>query len=224
MNETTIPIFDAHLDLAWSAVFFNRDLKAEVANVRRREQGMTDEPARGRGPNGMPTRGMAGQLMFFTRSNPSPVAVDGDTAANREVFTWRMGEGPDGANNTERLNNSWYVPGRVVYDDYNGAVNSERRRDALFALVNLVRHLDADAEDALRQTARRFAREPAMRRPRRALPRQWTTAAAASVTRRTGSNVHDPARSEGATAWCASITASSRRRGRSSGRADNPRR
>jgi hypothetical protein len=36
------------------------------------------EPARGRGPNGMPTRGMAGQLMFFTRSNPSPVAVDGD--------------------------------------------------------------------------------------------------------------------------------------------------
>lgn len=30
--------------------------------------------------------------------------------------------------------------------------------DALFALVNLVRHLDADAEDALRQTARRFAR------------------------------------------------------------------
>ena len=36
------------------------------------------EPARGRGANGMPTRGMAGQLMFFTSSNPSPVAVDGD--------------------------------------------------------------------------------------------------------------------------------------------------
>jgi membrane dipeptidase len=44
-----IPIFDAHLDLAWSAVFFNRDLKADVHEVRRREQGMTDEPARGRG-------------------------------------------------------------------------------------------------------------------------------------------------------------------------------
>ena len=36
------------------------------------------EAARGRGPNGMPTRGMAGQLMFFTPSNPSPVAVEGD--------------------------------------------------------------------------------------------------------------------------------------------------
>ena len=36
------------------------------------------QPARGRGPNGMPTRGVAGQLMFFTGRNPSPVAVDGD--------------------------------------------------------------------------------------------------------------------------------------------------
>ena len=61
--------------------------------------------------------------------------VDGDTAANREVFTWRIGEGPDGANNTERLDNSFYVPGRIVYDDYNGAVNSERRRDGAFAIV-----------------------------------------------------------------------------------------
>jgi membrane dipeptidase len=45
----TIPIFDAHLDLAWSAVFFNRDLTKSVEEVRRREQGMTDEPGRGRG-------------------------------------------------------------------------------------------------------------------------------------------------------------------------------
>src|SRR5688572_5253529 len=44
-----IPIFDAHLDLAWSAVFFNRDLTQTVDDVRRREQGMTDEPGRGRG-------------------------------------------------------------------------------------------------------------------------------------------------------------------------------
>ena len=61
--------------------------------------------------------------------------VDGDTLTNREVFTWRIGEGPDGANNTERLDNSFYVPGRIVYDDYNGAVNSERRRDGAFAIV-----------------------------------------------------------------------------------------
>lgn len=61
--------------------------------------------------------------------------VDADTATNREVFTWRMGEGPDGANNTARLDNSFYVPGRLAYDDYNGANNSERRRDGAFALL-----------------------------------------------------------------------------------------
>ena len=43
------PIFDSHLDLAWSAVFFNRDLTAEVNVVRAHERRMTDEPARGRG-------------------------------------------------------------------------------------------------------------------------------------------------------------------------------
>jgi hypothetical protein len=61
--------------------------------------------------------------------------VDADTATNREVFTWRMGEGPDGTSNTQRLDNSFYVPGRIAYDDYNGAVNSERRRDGAFAFV-----------------------------------------------------------------------------------------
>ncbi|MDB5299777.1 MAG: Membrane dipeptidase [Phycisphaerales bacterium] len=43
----TRPIFDAHLDLAWSAVCFNRDLTLSVEEIRKREQGMTDEPARG---------------------------------------------------------------------------------------------------------------------------------------------------------------------------------
>lgn len=42
------PLIDAHLDLAWSALYFNRDLLASVAEVRRSEQGMTDELARGR--------------------------------------------------------------------------------------------------------------------------------------------------------------------------------
>ena len=61
--------------------------------------------------------------------------VDADTATNREVFTWRMGEGPDGTSNTQRLDNSFYVPGRIAYDDYNGATTSERRRDGAFALA-----------------------------------------------------------------------------------------
>jgi membrane dipeptidase len=59
----TIPIFDAHLDLAWSAVFFNRDLTASLDDVRRREQGMTDEPGRGRGTVTFPELRRAGVAM-----------------------------------------------------------------------------------------------------------------------------------------------------------------
>lgn len=42
------PMIDAHLDLAWSALYFNRDLLDTVAKVRRAEKAMTDEPGRGR--------------------------------------------------------------------------------------------------------------------------------------------------------------------------------
>src|SRR6266516_6101209 len=48
MSSIPIPIFDAHLDLAWSAACFNRDLKLSVRALREAEEGMTDEPARGR--------------------------------------------------------------------------------------------------------------------------------------------------------------------------------
>src|SRR5512137_1447122 len=41
-------IFDAHLDLAWNALDWNRDLRLPVAEIRRREQGM---PEKGRGCN-----------------------------------------------------------------------------------------------------------------------------------------------------------------------------
>ena len=37
------PIFDSHLDLGWCAVSFNRDLTLSVDEIRRREEGMTDE-------------------------------------------------------------------------------------------------------------------------------------------------------------------------------------
>src|SRR5215218_4563055 len=40
-------IFDSHLDLAWSAVAFNRDLTQDVAAIRARERHMTDERSRG---------------------------------------------------------------------------------------------------------------------------------------------------------------------------------
>ncbi len=56
----TVPIFDAHLDLAWSAVYFNRDLTAPLDEVRRREQGMTDERSRGKNTLTLPELRKAG--------------------------------------------------------------------------------------------------------------------------------------------------------------------
>ncbi len=42
-----IPLFDAHLDLAWNAASFNRDLTLSVAELRQREAPMTDLRSRG---------------------------------------------------------------------------------------------------------------------------------------------------------------------------------
>jgi len=42
------PIIDVHLDLAWSGLFWNRDLTQTLDEVRASEQGMTDHRARGR--------------------------------------------------------------------------------------------------------------------------------------------------------------------------------
>jgi membrane dipeptidase len=54
------PIFDAHLDLAWSAVCFNRDLTQSVAAIRERERHMTDERCRGRNTVTLPELRRAG--------------------------------------------------------------------------------------------------------------------------------------------------------------------
>ena len=54
------PIIDSHLDLAWNALYFNRDLLLEVADVRRSEQGLTDELARGRNTVSFPELRKAG--------------------------------------------------------------------------------------------------------------------------------------------------------------------
>ena len=54
------PIFDSHLDLAWCAVSFNRDLTLDVATIRRAEADMTDEPSRGRNVLSLPELRRAG--------------------------------------------------------------------------------------------------------------------------------------------------------------------
>ena len=53
-------IFDSHLDLAWSAVSFNRDLTLEVDEIRRREADMTDVRSRGRNTVSLPELRKAG--------------------------------------------------------------------------------------------------------------------------------------------------------------------
>jgi len=54
------PIFDSHLDLAWSACSFNRDLTLSVDEIRRREAHMTDERSRGRNVLSLPELRAAG--------------------------------------------------------------------------------------------------------------------------------------------------------------------
>ena len=56
----TRPIFDAHLDLAWNAVSFDRDLTLDVSELRARESAMTDEPSRGRNTLTLPELRKAG--------------------------------------------------------------------------------------------------------------------------------------------------------------------
>jgi membrane dipeptidase len=48
LKEEMRPIFDSHLDLAWNALSFNRDLTLSVEEIRAREEGLSDEPGRGR--------------------------------------------------------------------------------------------------------------------------------------------------------------------------------
>lgn len=75
------PIIDAHLDLAWSALYFNRDLLRPLDEVRLAERGMTDELARGRNTVCFPELQRArvavciGTLM--ARSSPDLPAVYG---------------------------------------------------------------------------------------------------------------------------------------------------
>jgi membrane dipeptidase len=54
------PMIDVHLDLAWSAMYFNRDLLKTVAEIRAYETGHTDEPGRARNTLSFPELRRAG--------------------------------------------------------------------------------------------------------------------------------------------------------------------
>lgn len=73
-------IVDAHLDLAMNAMEWNRDLRDPVAAIRKREQGMTDKPDRGKGTVSLPAlrSGNIGLVVatqiarYVTPGNPLP--------------------------------------------------------------------------------------------------------------------------------------------------------
>lgn len=75
------PLIDAHLDLAWNALYFNRDLLASVTDVRRSEQGLTDELARGRNTVTLPELRRANVAVciatLMARSGPEKPARTG---------------------------------------------------------------------------------------------------------------------------------------------------
>jgi membrane dipeptidase len=53
-------LIDSHLDLAWSAVFYNRDLTRTVGEIRQAEKGMSDVRGRGRNTVTLPELKWAG--------------------------------------------------------------------------------------------------------------------------------------------------------------------
>jgi membrane dipeptidase len=71
-------IFDAHLDLAWNAIDFNRDLRLPVAEIRKSEQGMAGK-SRGCNTVSFPELRRGGVVIFIAtllarllRSGPNP--------------------------------------------------------------------------------------------------------------------------------------------------------
>ena len=67
-------LIDAHLDLAWNALSFNRDLTLELDELRRCEAHMTDEPSRGNATTSLPEMRRAGVAVcvatLLARSSP----------------------------------------------------------------------------------------------------------------------------------------------------------
>jgi membrane dipeptidase len=75
-----IPIFDAHLDLAWNALSFDRNLTLGVGAIREAEQHMTDERSRGKSTVSLPELQKAGVRVclatVLARSGRSPTRRD----------------------------------------------------------------------------------------------------------------------------------------------------
>lgn len=75
------PIFDSHLDLAWNALYWGRDLTAELADINAAESSMADSPARGRATVSLPELRRAGVAVclatVLARVKPGDHPADG---------------------------------------------------------------------------------------------------------------------------------------------------
>ena len=54
MHQDPRLIFDCHLDLAWNALGYRRDLTLPLERLNQTERGLTDEPGRGRATTTLP--------------------------------------------------------------------------------------------------------------------------------------------------------------------------
>lgn len=96
------PLIDAHLDLAWSAMYFNRDLLQPIATIRQAEAGMTDELSRGRNTVSFPELRTANVPVcvatLLARSGPDKLKkpalrrVDLDYAQQRLAYAHAQGQ------------------------------------------------------------------------------------------------------------------------------------
>jgi membrane dipeptidase len=96
------PLIDAHLDLAWSAMFFNRNLLDVISEIRQAEAGMTDELSRARNTVSLPELRCANVPVciatLLARSGPDKLKkvpskrVDLDYAEQRIAYGHAQGQ------------------------------------------------------------------------------------------------------------------------------------
>jgi hypothetical protein len=67
------------------------------------------EAAEGQGLDGMPTRGFAGQILFFTHSQPSPVRVDGDIRVSVYDGQTHLAEDAQPVHNFDFMGDAWTI-------------------------------------------------------------------------------------------------------------------
>jgi membrane dipeptidase len=84
-------LFDAHLDLAWNALSWNRDLTRPLAESREVEKAMTDHPGRGQGTVALPEMRRGGVAVCLStllcRANPKAQKLTGHVRRDLDCAT-----------------------------------------------------------------------------------------------------------------------------------------